>query len=102
MAEICGMEKIARDYAPLVKAAAAKYQGRGAEYDDLVQEGYMAVIILAPQCRDRKWLPLFLKSGIPRSVRDAAERLRRRAHDDGGDVPLESLEETAVAEDERF
>ena len=38
--------RITREYTPLVKAAAAKYQGRGAEYEDLVQEGYMALVVL--------------------------------------------------------
>ena len=37
------IERIAREYTPLVKAAAAKYQGRGAEYEDLVQEGMIGL-----------------------------------------------------------
>ena len=75
------IERIAREYTPLVKAAAAKYQGRGAEYEDLVQEGYMALVVLVPQCRDRQWLPLFLRNRVPYHVRDAAARLRGRTHD---------------------
>ena len=96
------IERIAREYTPLVKAAAAKYQGRGAEYEDLVQEGYMALVVLVPQCRDRQWLPLFLRNRVPYHVRDAAARLRWRAHDDGGEVLLEAIEETAGAEDEKY
>ena len=84
------IERIAREYTPLVKAAAAKYQGRGAEYEDLVQEGYMALVVLVPQCRDRQWLPLFLRNRVPYHVRDAAARLR------------EAIEETAGAEDEKY
>ena len=95
------IERIAREYTPLVKAAAAKYQGRGAEYEDLVQEGYMALVILVPQCRDRQWLPLFLRNRVPYHVRDAAARLRGRAND-GGEVLLEAIEETAGAEDEKY
>lgn len=95
------IERITREYTPLVKAAAAKYQGRGAEYEDLVQEGYMALVILVPQCRDRQWLPLFLRNRVPYHVRDAAARLRGRAHD-GGEVLLEAIEETAGAEDEKY
>lgn len=101
MTDACEMARIARDYTPLVKSAAAKYQGRGAEYEDLVQEGYMALVVLVPQCRDRKWLPLFLRNRIPSRVRDAAERLRGRANG-GGEVLLEAIEETEGAEDEKF
>ena len=101
MIEAKEMEQIAREYSPLVKAAAARYQGRGAEYDDLVQEGYMALVLLAPQCKERRWLPLFLKNRLPCRVRDAAARMRKwRA---GGDeVLLEEIEETAGADDEKY
>ena len=95
------MERIAFEYSPLVKAAAARYQGRGAEYDDLVQEGYMALVMLAPRCGDRQWLPLFLKNRLPYHVRDAATRMRKwRA--DGDEVLLEAIEETAGAEEEKY
>lgn len=101
MNDAAEMERIAREYTPLVKAAAAKYQGRGAEYEDLVQEGYMALVVLVPQCRDRRWLPLFLRNRVPYRVRDAAARLRKRGAD-GGEVLLETIEETAGAEDEKY
>lgn len=101
MIEAKEMEKIALEYSPLVKAAAARYQGRGAEYDDLVQEGYMALVVLAPQCRERRWLPLFLKNRLPCRVRDAAARMRKwRAS--GDEVLLEEIEETAGADDEKY
>ena len=101
MNNVSDIERITREYTPLVKAAAAKYQGRGAEYEDLVQEGYMALVVLVPQCRDRQWLPLFLRNRVPYHVRDAAARLRGRAND-GGEVLLEAIEETAGAEDEKY
>ncbi|MCD7954137.1 MAG: hypothetical protein LUG14_14845, partial [Synergistaceae bacterium] len=49
-----------RAYKPLVKAVAKRYQGCGAEYDDLVQEGCLALLILVPKCPDPQWLALFL------------------------------------------
>lgn len=101
MNDAAEIERIAREYTPLVKAAAAKYQGRGAEYEDLVQEGYMALVVLVPQCRDRRWLPLFLRNRVPYHVRDAAARMRKRGSD-GGEVLLEAIEETAGAEDEKY
>ena len=101
MNNVSDIERITREYTPLVKAAAAKYQGRGAEYEDLVQEGYMALVVLVPQCRDRRWLPLFLRNRVPYHVRDAAARMRKRGSD-GGEVLLEAIEETAGAEDEKY
>ncbi len=101
MNEAAEIERITREYTPLVKAAAAKYQGRGAEYEDLVQEGYMALVVLVPQCRDRRWLPLFLRNRVPYHVRDAAARMRKRGSD-GGEVLLEAIEETAGAEDDKY
>lgn len=101
MNDAAEIERITREYTPLVKAAAAKYQGRGAEYEDLVQEGYMALVVLVPQCRDSRWLPLFLRNRVPYRVRDAAARLRKRGSD-GGEVLLEAIEETAGAEDEKY
>ncbi len=95
------VERLAREYSPLVKAAAARYQGRGAEYEDLVQEGYVALGMLVPQCRDRRWLPLFLKNRLPCRVRDAAARMRKRRAE-GDEVLLEEIEETAGAEDEKY
>ena len=101
MNDAAEIERIAREYTPLVKAAAAKYQGRGAEYEDLVQEGYMALVVLVPQCRDRRWLPLFLRNRVPYHVRDAAARMRKRGSD-RGEVLLEAIEETAGAEDDKY
>jgi DNA-directed RNA polymerase specialized sigma subunit len=41
-------EQAAKDFTPLIKATAHRYAGRGAEYDDLVQEGYLALLRLVP------------------------------------------------------
>ena len=86
---------------PLVRATARRYEGRGADYEDLVQEGYLALLILIPKCPDMKWLAHFLKNNLPGLVRDAAARMRRgRAQ--GDEVLLEEIEETAGAEEEGY
>jgi len=67
-------------YGPLVRSVARRYSGRGAEYEDLIQEGYLALMSLIPKCRDRSWLPLFFKespSGLrARRGRQAKEKRR--------------------------
>lgn len=83
-------EGLVMNYTPLVKVTAYRYQGRGAEYEDLIQEGYLALLILIPKCKDLKWLPYFLKSRLPGYVRTAAERLRGRRTT--SEVELESVE----------
>ena len=90
-----------RAYKPLVKAVAKRYQGRGAEYDDLVQEGCLALLILVPKCPDPQWLALFLKNHLPGYIRDAAARLRR-AYAVGKGLPLEELEEILGAEEQNY
>lgn len=72
------IETLLTKFSPLVKATAARYQGRGAEYDDLVQEGYLALLALIPKCRDERWLAAFLKNRLPGYVRAAAWRMRGR------------------------
>lgn len=72
------MEALLTKFSPLVKAAAGRYQGRGAEYEDLVQEGYIALMALIPKCTDERWLPAFLKNRLPGYVRAAAWRMRGR------------------------
>ena len=93
------VREIVDSYTPLVRATARRYEGRGADYEDLVQEGYLALLILIPKCPDMKWLAHFLKNNLPGLVRDAAARMRRgRAQ--GDEVLLEEIEETAGAEEE--
>ena len=84
------LEGLVMNYTPLVKVTAYRYQGRGAEYEDLMQEGYLALLLLIPQCKDLKWLPYFLKSRLPGYVRTAAERLRGRKRTP--EVGLEDVE----------
>ncbi len=63
------MESELRRFRPLVTATARRYAGRGAEFDDLVQEGYLALLELVPRCGDPERLPLFLKNRLPARVR---------------------------------
>ena len=69
-------EELIAKYEPLVKATAKRYVGRGAEYEDLVQEGYLALLILNEKCTDKNWLTAFIASRLPGYVRTAAQRLR--------------------------
>ena len=82
-------------FRPLVLATAKRYTGRGAEFDDLVQEGYMALLELIPRCPKRDLLPLFLKSRLPGRVRAAARRFWRCAEHHGFE-PLDELEGTPL------
>ena len=68
------MEQELERFQPLVKATARRYEGRGAEFDDLVQEGYVALLELIPRCGDPGKLPLYLKERLPARVRAAARR----------------------------
>ena len=85
------MEAEVLRFRPLVAATARRYAGRGAEFDDLMQEGFIALLELIPKCGDRKRLPLFLKSRLPARVRTAARREWRREW-----TPLEDIEGTAA------
>ena len=78
-------------YMPLVKATARRYEGRGAEYEDLVQEGCVALLRLTPVCPDHRWLAAWLKNRLPGCVRAAAARLRGQKPN--GAAGLEELEE---------
>ena len=74
--EIITDDELIIKYAPLVKATARRYAGRGAEYEDLIQEGYLALLILNKKCTDKQWLTAFIASRLPGYVRTAAQRLR--------------------------
>ncbi|MDO4988788.1 MAG: sigma-70 family RNA polymerase sigma factor, partial [Synergistes sp.] len=90
-----------QSFTPLVRATAFRYQGRGADFDDLVQEGYLALITLIPKCPDKQWLAQYLKNNLPGFVRDAAARMRRwKAQDDGS--AYEEAEDTAAAEEDGY
>ena len=76
-------------FRPLVVATAKRYAGRGADFDDLVQEGYLALLQLIPRCPRPELLPLYLKKRLPGRVRTAARREWKR-----DDLPLDSIEGT--------
>jgi RNA polymerase sigma factor (sigma-70 family) len=80
-------------FRPLVTATARRYAGRGAEFEDLVQEGYVALLELIPRCPEREKLPLFLKRRLPGRVRSAAKR-EWRCDERREYSPLEELEGT--------
>ena len=44
-------DELIEKYAPMVMATARRYAGRGAEYEDLVQEGFLALLILIRKMR---------------------------------------------------
>lgn len=70
-------EGLVTQFEPLVRAVAARYKGRGAEYEDLIQEGNLALLILEPKCKDKQWLPAYLQKRLPGYVRAAAKRIRK-------------------------
>ncbi|MDL2299029.1 sigma-70 family RNA polymerase sigma factor [Synergistaceae bacterium OttesenSCG-928-D05] len=76
-------------FTPLVLRTAKRYMGKGAEFEDLRQEGYRALLELIPKCKDFKWLPFFLKTRLPGKIRDAAVKLRWKE----GHNPLDVYEE---------
>ena len=57
-------EKVLKAFRPLVEATARRYEGKGALYEDLVQEGYLAVLDLYPRCSDKDYL-VFCKPEFP-------------------------------------
>ncbi len=74
-------------------ATARRYAGRGAEFEDLAQEGYLALMELIPLCPACEALPMYLKSRLPGRVRTAARRCWRCAEACAG--PIDDLEGTA-------
>ena len=89
----CGVEAELEAYAPLVRSVAWRYAGRGVEFEDLVQEGCLALLVLIPRCQDRRWLARYLKTNLPGYVRDAAARMRKPVAN-GGETMTEELEAT--------
>ncbi len=69
---------LVREFAPLVRKIARRYEGRGAERDDLEQEGYVALIEIARRFGTRE-MARRLKRHLPGYVRDAARRMWRHA-----------------------
>ena len=84
----CGVEAELEAYAPLVRSVAWRYAGRGAEFEDLVQEGCLALLVLIPRCPDRRWLaryPQNQPSGLcaRRGGENEKTDNERRRDDDG-------------------
>lgn len=97
---------LVRQFAPLVRRVARRYEGRGAEREDLEQEGYVALIVIARRYGVKE-MARRLKRRLPGYVRDAAAKLWRPASlvslsvdgEDGG-PSLSDLLPDARAEDE--
>ncbi|MEA3507894.1 MAG: sigma factor, partial [Synergistota bacterium] len=71
-------DEVLAAFRPLVLATARRFQGRGASFEDLVQEGYCAMLELLPRRPKGKSLAGYLKSRLPARVRTAAAREWRR------------------------
>jgi RNA polymerase sigma factor (sigma-70 family) len=90
-------EKTLTCYTPLIRSLARRYVGPGSEFEDLVQEGYLALLKLLPRCRNEAALPAFLAKALRRALRDSAAKGWRRGRPIiDGDV--DKYEETLAAE----
>lgn len=67
-------EDVLMKFRPLVEATARRFADHGADFDDLVQEGYLAIMELLPRCRNRKFLPMFLKLRVTARVKVRASK----------------------------
>lgn len=81
------------EFTPLVRAIARRYEGRGAENEDLRQEGYLALVDIARSTNKRQLLKRLSRS-LPGRVRDAAARMRAPAgvvsiHEETGEDGME-------------
>lgn len=79
-------------FKPMVLSTAGKIvrSGMPVEFEDLVQEGYLGLLILIPKCRDWEWLPWYMRKRLPPYMWCAAKRLLGRAEEADFDL----LEET--------
>ena len=110
-AEGHGIEGLVREFRPLVRSIARRYEGRGADREDLEQEGYLALILLARRGMGRD-PARHLKNHLPGFVRDAAARMRHRSEtvtltpngDDDDSPPLAEMlpDERAERDFEEF
>ena len=85
-------DEAALKFMPLARRLARMYAGRGAEYDDLAQEGFIALRALAQRWyaeRPAQSLNLYVWNRLRGMMRDAAERLRRGSLHDSLDEKLE-------------
>ena len=67
-------EDVLKKFRPLVEATARRFADNGADFDDLVQEGYLAIMELLPRCRNKKFLPKFLKLRVTARVKARASK----------------------------
>ncbi|MGI6076143.1 MAG: sigma-70 family RNA polymerase sigma factor [Pyramidobacter sp.] len=91
---------LALRYMPLARKIAWRYTGRGAEYEDLLQEAFIELYRLIGRYQSNRppqTLSLYLWYRLPAKVRDRAEKLRRSSDHDsleqkyeeaGFDVPF--------------
>lgn len=70
-----GVEGLMKAFAPLVKATARRYVGRGADEDDLLQEGWLALLMISRRYHGRDAERAAARN-LPGMVRDAAARMR--------------------------
>lgn len=66
-------------YEALVRHLARKYEGNGAEYEDLVQTGYIGIIKYLPGHENDEYLSWYLNHRLPRHVSYAAAQMRKNA-----------------------
>jgi RNA polymerase sigma factor (sigma-70 family) len=98
---------LVEQFAPLVRSLARRYEGRGAEREDLLQEGRLALLLIARRCT-KKEMAWRLKCRLPGMVRDAASRMRRPEalsldRDDEDDAaPLDVPDERAALDFEEL
>jgi RNA polymerase sigma factor (sigma-70 family) len=69
--------RILEERSKMIGIFARKYAGRGAEREDLVQEGYLSALRMIKK-RSKKHLKKALDNCLMGMVRDAAERMRYR------------------------
>jgi RNA polymerase sigma factor (sigma-70 family) len=86
------MTALMEAFAPLISSVARRYEGRGAEFDDLKQEGCLALLQIARRANKRQFLRTLSRT-LPGRVRDAAKRMR------GGSNTVSLYETTPGTED---
>jgi RNA polymerase sigma factor (sigma-70 family) len=69
---------LVREFAPLVGRLARRYEGRGAEREDLEQEARMALVKVARRVTEKERMAYYLASFLPGMVRDAAASMRTK------------------------
>jgi RNA polymerase sigma factor (sigma-70 family) len=69
--------RILEERSKMIGVFARKYAGRGAEREDLAQEGYLSVLRMIKK-RSKKHLKKALDNCLMGMVRDAAEKMRHR------------------------